>query len=203
MGLKGTIMKTVSLAMIIIFTLPLLSPLMAAQAREDVYDIAPTFFIARQYSPFSDVGLQPAAVNESRSWARTGLNLEPRIIDPEPAQTYFTNAKITDNSFGNNIFNASMVSFVGLNVADYFTTKAALRYMGVNEGNPLLKNIVRDPTKFAVFKLGITAFSYWNMKSLYNKKNKTLAWIFSLASNALMYYVVSCNIDVINKATAR
>ena len=91
---------------------------------------------------------------------------------------------------------------LGLNVADYFTTKEALRYMGVNEGNPLLKNIVRDPTKFAVFKLGITAFSYWNMKSLY-KKNKTLAWIFSVASNALMYYVVTCNADVINRATTR
>jgi hypothetical protein len=202
MGLKGTKMKTVSLALIVIFTLPLLSPLMAAEERDDVYDIAPTFFIARQYSPFSDVGLQPVAVNESSSWARTGLNLGPRVIDAEPVQTYFTNGKITDNSFENNIFNASMFSFVALNVADYFTTKEALRYMGVNEGNPLLKNIVRDPTKFAVFKLGITAFSYWNMKSLY-KKNKTLAWIFSVASNALMYYVVTCNADVINRATTR
>jgi len=196
-------MKTVAFAVLIIFTIPLLSPLMAAQVRENVYDIAPTFFIARQYSPFSDVDLQPIAVNESSSWARTGQNLRPRVIDPEPVQIYFTNAKITDNSFEKNIFNASMFSFVALNVADYFTTKAALRYTGVSEGNPLLKNIVRDPTKFAVFKLGITAFSYWNMKSLHNKKNKTLAWVFSVASNALMYYVVSGNVDVINKATAR
>ena len=115
MGLKGTKMKTVSLALIVIFTLPLLSPLMAAEERDDVYDIAPTFFIARQYSPFSDVGLQPVAVNESSSWARTGLNLGPRVIDAEPVQTYFTNGKITDNSFENNIFNASMFSFVALN----------------------------------------------------------------------------------------
>jgi len=188
--------------MIIIFALPLLSPLMAAEDRDDVYDIGPTLFLARHYSPFSDVGLQLVAVNESNSRPLPGLNLEPGISAAEPVQTYFTNAKVIDNSFGNNIFNASMFSFVALNAVDYFTTNEALKYMGVGEGNPLLKNIVRDPTKFGIFKLGITAFSYWNMKSLH-KKNKTLAWIFSIASNALMYYVVTCNVDVINRATAR
>jgi hypothetical protein len=202
MSLKGKKMKTISIAMIIFFAFPLLSPLMAADNHDDGYDIALTFFIARQYSPFSDAGLQLAAVNESSSRALIGPNLEPRKIEAEPFQTYFTNAKLTHNSFENNIFNASMFSFVALNVADYLTTKEALRYMGVNEGNPLIKNFVRDPTKFVLFKLGITAFSYWNMKSLH-KKNKTLAWVFSVASNALMYYVVTCNVDVINRATAR
>jgi len=84
-----------------------------------------------------------------------------------------------------------------LNAADYFSTLEALKRPGLQEGNPLMKGIVKSPAAFAAVKIGISAFSYISLKKMY-KSNRSLAWVLSLATNFAMSYVVSNNLRLIN-----
>ncbi|MBP7707063.1 MAG: hypothetical protein KA243_07435 [Candidatus Aminicenantes bacterium] len=103
---------------------------------------------------------------------------------------------------GKALFDANLVLLVGLNVADYVSTREALKYPGLTETNPLMKPFVKSPAAFAAVKLGTTALSYWSMKVLF-KKNRTVAWIMTTASNALLSYVVANNYRLIQGARAR
>jgi hypothetical protein len=103
---------------------------------------------------------------------------------------------------GKALFDANLVLMVGLNIADYISTREALKYPGLEETNPLMKPFVKSPAAFAAIKLGTTALSYWSMKAIF-KKNKTVAWIMTTASNALLSYVVANNVRLIQGARAR
>lgn len=100
------------------------------------------------------------------------------------------------------LFNANLVLMVGLNIADYISTREALKYPGLTETNPLMKPFVKSPAAFAAIKLGTTALSYWSMKVIF-KRNKTVAWIMTTASNVLLSYVVANNMRLIHGARAR
>jgi len=102
---------------------------------------------------------------------------------------------------GKALFDANLAIMIGLNVADYFSTKEALKYPGLEETNPLMKPFVKSPAAFAAIKIGTTALSYWSMKSVF-KKNKTMAWIMTTASNVLLSYVVVNNMRLVQKARA-
>ena len=58
------------------------------------------------------------------------------------------------------------------------------------------------PVAFAAVKIGVAAASYFGFKSLY-KRNKTLGWIVSAATNFAMSYVVSNNLRLIKQAHGR
>lgn len=103
---------------------------------------------------------------------------------------------------GKAMFNANLILMVGLNVADYISTRQALKYPGLTETNPLMKPFVKSPVAFAAMKLGTTALSYWSMKAIF-KRNRTVAWIMTTASNALLSYVVANNMRLIQGARAR
>lgn len=103
---------------------------------------------------------------------------------------------------GKALFDANLVLMVGLNVADYISTREALKYPGLAETNPLMKPFVKNPAAFAAIKIGTTALSYLSMKAIF-KKNKTVAWIMTTASNVLMSYVVANNIRLIQGARSR
>ena len=103
---------------------------------------------------------------------------------------------------GKALFDANLVLMVGLNVADYISTRQALKYPGLEETNPLMKPFVKSPAAFAAIKAGTTVLSYWSMKALF-KKNKTVAWIMTTASNALLSYVVANNYRLIQGARVR
>jgi len=103
---------------------------------------------------------------------------------------------------GKALFDANLVLMVGLNVADYFSTREALKYPGLTETNPLMKPFVKSPAAFAAIKLGTTALSYLSMKAIF-KRNRTVAWIMTTASNALLSYVVANNMRLIQGARAR
>jgi hypothetical protein len=103
---------------------------------------------------------------------------------------------------GKAFFDANLVVMVGLNVADYLSTREALKYPGLAETNPLMKPFVKSPAAFAAAKLGTTALTYWSMKSLF-RKNRTVAWIVTTASNAVLSVVVANNIRLIQGARAR
>jgi hypothetical protein len=103
---------------------------------------------------------------------------------------------------GKALFDANLVLMVGLNIADYVSTRAALKYDGLSETNPLMKPFVRSPAAFAAIKFGTTALSYLSMKAIF-KRNRTFAWVMTTASNALLSYVVANNLRMIQGARVR
>jgi hypothetical protein len=121
----------------------------------------------------------------------------PQFVQPVRVPIYKPSARS-----GKAFFDANLVLMVGLNVADYVSTREALKYPGLNETNPLMKPFVKSPAAFAAVKLGTTALSYWSMKALF-KKNKTVAWVMTTASNVLLSYVVANNYRLIQGARVR
>lgn len=103
---------------------------------------------------------------------------------------------------GKALFNANLVLMIGLNVADYVSTRQALKYPGLTETNPLMKPFVKSPVAFAAAKFGTTALSYLSMRAIF-KRNKTVAWVMTTASNVLLSYVVASNYRLIQGARAR
>jgi hypothetical protein len=102
---------------------------------------------------------------------------------------------------GKALFDANLVLLVGLNVADYVSTRQALKYPGLAETNPLMKPFVKSPAAFAAVKFGTTALSYLSMKAIF-KRNRTVAWVMTTASNVLLSYVVANNYRLIQGARA-
>jgi hypothetical protein len=121
----------------------------------------------------------------------------PLFVQPVRVPVYKPSARS-----GKAFFDVNLVLMVGLNVADYVSTREALKYPGLNETNPLMKPFVKSPAAFAAVKLGTTALSYWSMKALF-KKNKTVAWVMTTASNVLLSYVVANNYRLIQGARVR
>ena len=103
---------------------------------------------------------------------------------------------------GKALFDANLALMIGLNIADYLSTREALKYPGLEETNPLMKPFVKSPLAFAAIKAGTTALSYWSMKSVF-KKNRTMAWIMTTASNIVISYVVVNNMRLVHKARTR
>ena len=99
-------------------------------------------------------------------------------------------------------FTASLVAMTALNVADYLSTRQALKYPGLSEGNPLMKPFVKNAALFAAVKAGTTVLSVWGMKSLF-KRDKTTAWVLTTVSNLLLSYVVSNNMRLISRMRPR
>jgi hypothetical protein len=97
------------------------------------------------------------------------------------------------------IFTTTLLMNAALNTADYVLTRESLRYAGVAEGNPMMKNIAKDPYVFAAVKVGVSALNFYLMKNLY-KKNRTLAWVLTTVTNFAMTYVVGHNIRVLSDA---
>ncbi len=103
------------------------------------------------------------------------------------------------NSFGDSLFTSSLVTLTALNVADYFSTRQALKIPGLAEGNPFMKPFTKNALLFAGVKLGMTALDYVILKNVY-KKNKVLGWAVSIAANVAMSYVVSNNIRLVQQS---
>jgi hypothetical protein len=90
-----------------------------------------------------------------------------------------------------------------LNVADYLSTRQALKFSGLQEGNPLMKPFVKNPALFAAVKAGTTALSVWGINKMFRKGNRTTAWVLTMASNFMLSYVVSNNMRLIQKTRLR
>jgi hypothetical protein len=159
--------------------------------------IGETPFIPRLVNPLCRLDLIPD-VGAAPSPA---LNLDPRNVVLGPSRS-FSAPRAPRKGIGDGLFEASAISLLALNVADYFSTREALRYPGLREGNPLLKSVVQDPAGFAAVKIGFAAASYISLKSFY-KKNRALGWAASVLSNFALSYVVANNIRQINIARSR
>jgi hypothetical protein len=100
------------------------------------------------------------------------------------------------------MFDASLLSLIALNVADFVSTRECLKYPHLSEGNPVMKPFVKDPVVFAAVKGGLTILSVLGTRALY-KRSKPLGWIVSIASNLALSYVVSNNVRLLQQARAR
>jgi len=97
------------------------------------------------------------------------------------------------------LFTTSLVTLAALNVADYLSTKQALKSNSLKEANPIMKPFVKNDIAFAAVKTGLTVGNHFLMQKLY-KQNKTFAWAVSLISNFAMSYIVANNIRLIHEA---
>jgi len=126
------------------------------------------------------------------------ITLNPRLVSLTSAQAIIGPA-IRGSRFTDSMFDATLVSLVALNVADYISTRQCLKYPHLSEGNPIMKPFVKNAAVFAAVKGGIAIASYLGTKALF-KRNKSLGWIVSLASNLALSYVVSNNFRLLREA---
>jgi hypothetical protein len=155
---------------------------------------------ASNVSPLITLDLYPTPIKAQPDRDFLSMNLDPQAAARSTISPSFRPA-IRIFKAGDTLFDLSLVTMVALNVADYLSTKECLKYPGLSEGNPLMKPFVKDPYVFAAAKIAMTAFTYWNMKSLC-KKSKPLAWVASLAANMALGYVVSNNYRLLGRAKA-
>lgn len=96
------------------------------------------------------------------------------------------------------LYTTSLITLLALNTADYFTTIKALQYKEIKEINPVMRPLVKNPSLYLILKLGVNVYAYYAMQNLF-KKNKKLAWLVSILTNAALSYIVLNNIWQINK----
>lgn len=174
----------------------ILTPLSAAEIKGEIVntDLTP-------YTPsFVPYLVAPAASPEAAG-PSLSLAVAPAAAAPADA-SFYLKGMYGESRFERSMFQTTLLAQVALNVADYVTTRQALKLPGLAEGNPIMKPFVKNDYVFAAVKIGFTALSYYSLKSLY-KKNKTAAWIVSIASNFALSYVVANNMSSINKARAK
>jgi hypothetical protein len=152
-------------------------------------------------------GLQPSGAVLPNSLPSPALvPLEVLVAEPVPAPQIIAPPRVPVFSpvrrTGSSFFDANLVLMVGLNVADYFSTREALKYPGLEETNPLMRPFTKSPAAFAAVKFGTTALTYLSFKAIF-KKNKTVAWVMATATNCLLSYVVANNVRLIQAARAR
>lgn len=100
--------------------------------------------------------------------------------------------------FEKTLYNITLVTSIALNIADYFSTREALRHEELAESNPIMKPFVKNDLTFAAAKFGLLTFNYFLMKKLH-KKSKTLAWVLTAANNFILSYIVVNNFKLINE----
>jgi hypothetical protein len=126
------------------------------------------------------------------------------LIDPAPVIAASVPAarlsvpKSFWNSTENTLFTASLVAFAGMNVADYFLTREALKYPEAGETNPLLQPIVKNAVTFALFKIGYIVLNTTGLSSMH-ETDKPMAWALSIATNLLATLAITHNIHQLDK----
>jgi hypothetical protein len=155
--------------------------------------LSETALLSANPLPLMALDLYPAPV---RDLGR--MDLDPRraalAVGPGSVRPQFRGLRLGDAAF-----DATILSLVALNVADYLSTRECLKYPGLSEGNPLMKPFVKDAGLFAAVKGGLTVLSAIGTKAVY-KRSKPLGWIVSLASNAALAYAVSNNYRLLRQA---
>lgn len=150
----------------------------------------------------TDPDLLPLPENELKfSTSEPNLSLRKTIQTDLNPEIYFK-SHLKQKKIENTLFESSLITLSLLNIADYISTTKALKYPGLEEGNPFMKPFVKNDTLFAAIKAGVSVSNYYLLKKIH-RKNKTLAWILSAVSNAALTYVVVHNYQMIEKAKNR
>jgi hypothetical protein len=185
------------LALALLLSIPLISGVSLASSSLGETPLLPTGNLSALMLTASPI----AAPEPSPEPDYSKITLDPRLVSIPQAESII-GPSFRGAGFGNSMFTASLVSMVALNVADYFSTKACLKYSNLSEGNPVMKPFVKNAAVFAAVKGGMTIASFLGAKALY-KRSKPLGWIVSLASNLALSYVVSNNFRLLRVARGR
>lgn len=130
------------------------------------------------------------------------LAFNPKKIEVNSDASKYFEKQIKLEKLENSLFTTSLVTLAALNVADYFSTKEALKCNNLIESNPIMKPFVKNDFAFAAVKIGLTAGNHFLMQKLY-KQNRKLAWAVSLISNFAMSYIVANNIRLIHESQSK
>lgn len=155
-----------------------------------------------EFLPMESRGLPARKITLAfEAFKETDPVLKPKRREVQFA-TLYSGPRPASTKLESTVFSANLLYMTALNVADYFTTRAALKYDGMVEANPIMRPFVKNDMVFAAVKMGFTVSNYFIMKRLF-KKNKPLAWAVSIATNAVMSYVVVNNLQKIQSAQPR
>jgi hypothetical protein len=157
-------------------------------------------FIPRNSALFSEADLQMVFPQLLSTASGPGLALLP--LNGQPGLGHGPRPRSGLAVMENTLFSASLVGFVGLNVADYITTKKVLEQVGQEGVNPLYRPFTKNDFAFAAFKLGYTLMSCISLKSLHDT-DKPMAWALSLISNFLVSYALAYNLEQIENGQNR
>jgi hypothetical protein len=144
---------------------------------------------------FTNLGLVDTEAHGLIQNSPPSLNLKNSQLSLVTPPTSSLGSKRNNSAF----FITAVSSTVILQAADYLTTLNAMKYSSLQEGNPLLKNVVHDPLLFGAVKLCVTGLQIVLLKKLH-ESNRTLGWIVGTALNAAVSYVVANNISKIQRA---
>ncbi len=163
-----------------------------AQVKGKNSDLNPTIkekksSVSLQSFQLTEKGIKPYKIK---------LDFSPQQIDINLVSPKFGKKPKESSSI---LYTSSLITLTCLNIADYCTTVKALRYEGLEETNFLMKPFTKNTLLYTTIKLGLTAYNYYFLKSLY-KKDKTLAWAVSLVANFALSYVVANNLKNIQEA---
>jgi len=165
----------------------------------------PEFSLTSQSSPTFSLELQPVTPLPELKPEEdsTPIPLIPKsdLIKKPPHPETFFKPYLQTEKIENAFFTSTLITLSLLNVADFLSTNKALQYEGLQEGNPLLQPLVKNKVAFGVVKAGLTYLNYQLLKKVH-RHNKTVGWILSTLSNAVMGYVVWHNLKMIKKAQA-
>jgi len=92
------------------------------------------------------------------------------------------------------LFAVTLVSLVGLNIADCLVTRKVVREAGPEELNPLAKAFANNDMALFAFKFGSTYLNVVALKAVH-RSNKPLAWALSLVSNFLVGYTLALGLE--------
>ena len=125
-------------------------------------------------------------------------SLSSQIMSPNQITRYYEKRN-RKQRLEDSLFTASSMTLIALNVADYISTKQALKYDILQEANPFMKPFAKSNLAFAAVKVGLTIGNHYLMRSMFRRHKKT-AWILNLVSNAIMTAIVVNNFSQIHKA---
>jgi len=147
-----------------------------------------------EYVPISENSL----INTEISTPARVFSLSSKQLTLKPISPQTPKFSFEPKRQGQGGFIAAVGAIVVLHAADYLTTRHALQYSRLQEGNPFMKKIVSSPLLFAGVKLGVAGLQTLLLKGLF-KKNKTLAWVIGTAMNVALSAVVANNLSKIRK----
>jgi hypothetical protein len=157
-------------------------------------------FIPQDSALFSEADIQMTFPQPWPAFSKPGSALP--ALNGRPGAVQASKPPSSLAIMENTLFTASLVSFIGLNIADYVTTKKVLQQVGQEGVNPIYRPFTKNDYAFAIFKLGYTLMSCISLKSLHDT-DKPMAWALSLISNFLVSYALAYNLEQLENSQNR
>ncbi|MBN2200029.1 MAG: hypothetical protein JW747_09310 [Candidatus Aminicenantes bacterium] len=134
--------------------------------------------------------LPPATSGPSGSPA---LSLTPRASFASPAA--FAPRPLSAAAQAERVlFTGTLISLIGLNIADSLVTRKVVRSLGPEELTPLGQAFAESDMALIAFKFGSTYLNIVALRAIH-RSNKPLAWALSLVSNFLVGTALAVSLE--------